>query len=216
MTENTSLERQILLLKIIKTKIDESKNDYIDLFISELQKNKLLNNYNNLIISIESIGKVFKENFSYKIITRQTTVSVLDDPSNPPRMPYIIRIIVENRHNFSDKVVEIEKKSKKKEKVYTFILNKNNQLSLEGSNLPPYEMRSEHGRIKLLQHLAKKKKFISTETLASLFFSGDGMQVRKTIDEIRKEVAEKFGVPRNAIFFNKPYVGYKLDNVKLE
>jgi hypothetical protein len=215
--QNSSLGRQLVLLKLIQEKLKVEKNDYVMLSVAELKKHELLNDFNNVKIVLERISKDPEDLFSYEIITKGVITSVLDDDmKNLPKEPYKIKIIIEDKKKFANQIVELEKKIKKEENNYNFILNEDRELFIEGNKAGPYQIEKDSLRHKLIYFLATKKRFISAQELA-VELRNEPDRIRKTVGQIRTMIKKVFKISGHSLIqTDESTGGYCINNVTLK
>ena len=198
-------------------KLKEEKNDYLMLSVHGLTKYAVLDDFCNLELALKKISNSSEKNLSYEIISRSGVSSATDvEMKNPSKIPYMIKIIIENQSIFAKQIIELEKKIKKDESQHSFILNEDRELSLDGSNAKPYQIEKDSLRHRLIFLLATEKRFIGAQELAGkLETSSD--RIRKTVGQIRNMVKKNSNVSGySLISTDESTGGYRINNVTLK
>jgi len=213
--KNKSLKKIQLILEIIrKKKRDNPKKETFEFPLEEFKKFSLLSDTIGLNQVFKRIQKETKENVIIGIY----------DPSFECKDPIAGKIIInklpavithiENSEKLDAYYKKIEQQLK--EKIPTLILNEEGELCRvdDKEKMLIYPMNPDKLRYKIVRYLALEKRWTPTKELAEEF-EKETQKIRKTIEQIKRQIEKFLKIPGNEVVENKKGVGYRIKNVKI-
>lgn len=200
------VERKLLLARLMREVFNMrpgSKSGM--LWGSSIIEFQLLKNFETFYIAVERVVEELSPGFEIAIREyhggENDILSFTID--NPKRLDKYI----------AEKEVELEE-VKKETSRHSFILDKEANLYLVDSELPPYSIERGSLRHKLIYYLSKHGGYMSAAQIAKRVDSNP-KTIRKTVGQLRDMVIERFNVPGTDLIQSKDTGSYCASSILL-
>lgn len=140
------------------------------------------------------------------------------DTTDPHHVSYDLYVwfYVEDQSKFKEYQNSVRLKIERETKVVQFVLDSQGFFYPEGAELESrHQLKRNSDRYQLLYLLAKEKEYLPTKEIAEKL-DVSSLVIRKKVDEIRKIVTDKWGLPRETLFESNNTSGYRVTNVTVK